>query len=93
MDVLKLANTVSESAQVISDFLQKQSLKLSFNVDDPDATELSGPGAEKFHEARQRIYDTALTLTDLMSGDLGMLENYLAVRSINCPPSPLAIPY
>ncbi|PKY01109.1 S-adenosyl-L-methionine-dependent methyltransferase [Aspergillus campestris IBT 28561] len=76
MDVSKLANTVSESAQVISDFLQQQNLKLSFNVEDPDATELSGPGAKQFHEARRRIYDTALTLADLMAGDLAMLESY-----------------
>ncbi|PLN86480.1 S-adenosyl-L-methionine-dependent methyltransferase [Aspergillus taichungensis] len=79
MDVLKLANTLSESAQVISDFLQQQDLKLSFNVEDPDAAELTGPGVENFHEARKQIYDTALTLTDLMAGDLAMLETYLAV--------------
>lgn len=93
MDVLKLANTVSESAQVISDFLKQQNLKLSFNVEDPDVTELSGPGAEQFHEARRRIYDTALTLADLMAGDLTMLETYNSVRSVNFLPSLLFIPY
>ncbi|PLN78237.1 S-adenosyl-L-methionine-dependent methyltransferase [Aspergillus taichungensis] len=68
MDLRELSNTVSESAQVMSDILEKNQVKLSLDPQCPDPSYLAFPNAEAFHHARVRLRDAALRLVDLLSG-------------------------
>lgn len=77
MDLIELSKAVSESAQLMSDILDENKVKLSLDPHSPDPDELAFPNGEAFYAARTRLRDAALHLVELVTG------KHDALRSIH----------